>query len=63
MKGSKYQNVLLTIIAGCLIVITLCMVGVIRYSYKGEDVPIKISSVKGQNIPYRGYPVLPVEIR
>lgn len=62
MKANTYQNFLLTIIAGCMIVITLYVTGIMKYSYNGEDVPVKISSVAGQP-KYIGGPVVPVKIR
>lgn len=61
MKAIIYQNLILTIIAGCLIVITFYVTGVINYSYEGRDVPIEISSVSGQR-NYKGGPVVPVEV-
>ena len=55
MKLTNYQNVLLTIIATCLIIITLSLTGIISkpvnvsiQDTKGE-IPVEISSVKGSD--------------
>jgi hypothetical protein len=46
---SLYQNVLLTIIAACLIVITLQVTGIIS-----KSVSVKINEIEVSNRPQRG---------
>jgi hypothetical protein len=63
MKATIYQNVLLIIIAGCLIVITLSMTGIIEYTHKGELVPVEIKSVYSDHKKQQyGDPILDVRI-
>ncbi len=66
MKSQLYQNTLLTIIAFCLIILTLSSTGIIQMPIKisvekaNTVIPIEINSVKGQ--PPRPYVVVPIEI-
>lgn len=57
MKPTTYQNVLLTIIAASLIVITLYVSGIIEY--KGYNIPVSINNVGKQ----KTHGSLPVRIQ